>query len=118
MNAPMRTVAAGAVGIAVLALATPAARAVGENTGGKPGVICGTDGTSGLTVGTAHARDCAAALQVASAYTRGWNNGADGVTIVHAAGSVWSCRERTGPLNPYQECVETGGNNRRVTLTS
>ncbi|MEE1805409.1 hypothetical protein [Streptomyces sp. BE133] len=82
------------------------------------GVICGTDGRSGLTVGTAHARDCATALQVASAYTRSWNSGGEGATTVHAAGSVWSCREQPGPLNPYQECVETGGTGRWVTLTS
>ncbi|MFJ5724430.1 hypothetical protein [Streptomyces sp. NPDC093149] len=81
-------------------------------------VICGTDDRSGLTVGTARARDCAAALQVASAYTRSWNSGGEGAATVHAAGSVWSCRERPGPLNPYQECVETGGTGRWVTLTS
>ncbi|MER6103264.1 hypothetical protein ABT115_13290 [Streptomyces sp. NPDC001832] len=117
----MRTAAAGAVGIAVLALTTPAARAVGENTSEAAGVVCGTDGTSGLTVGTAHARDCATALQVASAYTRSWNSGGEGATTVHAAGSFWSCREQPGPLNPYQECVETGdivGAGRWVTLTS
>ena len=118
MNAPMRTAAAGAVGIAVLALTTPAARAVGENTTAQPGVICGTDRTSGLAVGTAHARDCATALRVASAYTRSWSRGGEGAATVHAAGSVWSCRERQGPVNPYQECVETAGAGRRVTLVS
>ncbi|MFC9621777.1 hypothetical protein ACFTXM_17885 [Streptomyces sp. NPDC056930] len=82
------------------------------------GVICGTDGRSGLTVGTAHARDCATALRVASAYTQSWNSGGEGATTVHAAGSVWSCREQPGPLNPYQECVETGGIGRWVTLMS
>lgn len=50
-----------------------------------------------------------------------WGNrdsGGEGATSVHAAGSVWSCREQPGPLNPYQECVETGGTGRWVTLTS
>ncbi|MFE7356994.1 hypothetical protein ACFU8Q_28505 [Streptomyces sp. NPDC057543] len=82
------------------------------------GVICGTDRRSGLTVGTARARDCATALQVASVYTRRWNSGGEGAATVHAAGSVWSCREQPGPLNPYQECVETGRTGRWVTLTS
>ncbi|MGW1412189.1 hypothetical protein [Streptomyces sp. NPDC002403] len=118
MNASMRTAAAGAVGIAVLVLMTPAARAVGENAGEEAGVICGTDRATGLTVGTALARDCATALQVASAYTRNWNSGGEKVTTVHVAGSVWKCREQPGPLNPYQECVETGGTGRWVTLTS
>ncbi|MFF3732914.1 hypothetical protein ACFYXM_21955 [Streptomyces sp. NPDC002476] len=114
----MRTAAAGAVGIALLALPTPAASAVGEKTSEAAGVICGTDGASGLSVGTAHARDCATALLVASAYTRSWNSGGEGATTVHVAGSSWGCRERPGPLNPYQECVETGGTGRWVTLTS
>ncbi|MFD7618189.1 hypothetical protein [Streptomyces sp. NPDC059802] len=114
----MRSAAAGAVGIAVLALTAPAARAAGENTSEAVGVICGTDRASGLAVGTAHARDCATALQVASAYTRSWNSGGEGATTIHAAGSVWNCREQPGPLNPYQECVETGGTGRWVTLTS
>ncbi|MER6503819.1 hypothetical protein ABT218_31845 [Streptomyces sp. NPDC001455] len=118
MNASMRTAAAGAVGIALLALTAPAARAVGENTSGAVGVTCGTDGTTGLSVGTAHARDCATALQVASAYTRSWDSGGAEATTVHVAGSSWRCRERPGPLNPYQECVETGGVGRWVTLTS
>ncbi|MFF9352473.1 hypothetical protein [Streptomyces sp. NPDC014734] len=113
----MRTAVVGTIGIAVLALTASAASAVGENTSEAAGVICGTDGTSGLTVGTARTRDCAAALQVASAYTRTWNSGGGDATV-RAAGSVWSCGERQGPLNPYQECVETGGAGRRVTLTS
>ncbi|MFF9077037.1 hypothetical protein ACF1FX_33000 [Streptomyces sp. NPDC014646] len=115
----MKTAAAGAVGIALLTLTAPAAWAVGESTSGATGVICGTDGSTGLSVGTAHARDCATALQVASAYTRSWNSGGgEGATTVHVAGSSWSCRERPGPLSPYQECVETGGTGRWVTLTS
>ncbi|MFJ1640620.1 hypothetical protein [Streptomyces sp. NPDC088256] len=118
MNASMRTAAAGAVGIAVLALATPAAWAFGESTGEGAGVFCGTDHASGLAVGTARARDCGTALKVARAYTRSWNSGAEGPTTVHAAGSVWKCREQQGPLNPYQKCVETDGTARWVTLTS
>jgi len=118
MNASMRIAAAGAVGIAVLALTTPVATAVSESTSKAAGVICGTDGTSGLTVGTAHAKDCATALQVASAYTRSWNSGGAGAMTVHAAGSFWNCGERPGPINPYQECVEVGGTGRWVTLTS
>ncbi|WP_229867122.1 hypothetical protein [Streptomyces gelaticus] len=114
----MRTAAAGAVGIAVLALTAPAARAVGENTGEATGVMCGTDGASGLMVGAARAGDCTTALRVASAYTRSWNSGGEAATTVRAAGSVWSCREQPGTLNPYQECVEADGSGRRVILMS
>ncbi|MFJ1843501.1 MULTISPECIES: hypothetical protein [unclassified Streptomyces] len=118
MNTSMRTAAAGVIGIAEPALTIPTARAVGENTSEAADVICGTDRASGLTVGTAHARDCATALEVASAYTRSWNGGDEGATTVHAAGSAWNCREQPGPLNPYQECVETGGTGRWATVTS
>ncbi|MFB7214764.1 hypothetical protein [Streptomyces sp. NPDC056255] len=118
MYARTRTVAAGAIGIAVLTLTTPAAAAMGENTNEAAGVICGTDRASGLAVATARARDCVTALQVARAFTRTWNSGGEGATTVHAAGSTWHCREQPGTLNPYQECVETSRTGRWITLTS
>ncbi|MFE7268466.1 hypothetical protein ACFU9B_41930 [Streptomyces sp. NPDC057592] len=118
MNVRTRTVAAGAIGIAVLALTTPAARAMDENTNEAAGVICGIDRASGLAVATARARDCATALQVASAYTRTWNSGGEGATTIHAAGSTWHCQEQPGTLNPYQECIEIDRTGRWITLTS
>ncbi|MEU2392832.1 hypothetical protein [Streptomyces sp. NPDC007369] len=97
------------------ALAPVSAR---ETATPAPSVFCGTDAASGLGVSADRAGSCGVALQVASAYTRILHRTRGAPAELRAAGATWVCRERQGDPNPYQECRDTGGSGRRITLTS
>ncbi|MEV5545935.1 hypothetical protein AB0L35_07300 [Streptomyces sp. NPDC052309] len=103
---------------AALALTPPPAMSADNGVGTAAGVVCGTDAASGLAVSAGRAGDCSAALQVAGAYTRVWNDTGGAAATVDAAGSTWSCGEREASPNPYQQCTDTGDSSRWVTLTS
>ncbi|MFK0259435.1 hypothetical protein [Streptomyces sp. NPDC090445] len=114
--------AAGLLAAAVLWPATPAA-APAQASADKaatpaPLVVCGTDAASGLGVSADRAASCAVALRVAAAYTGILPRTRGAPVEVRAAGSTWVCRERQGDPHPYQECLDTGGSGRRLTLTS
>lgn len=120
MYAGRTAVAAGLVGVAVLAFSAPTAVSAFADksvaVAVAPSVVCGTDPTTGLAVWAGKTAPCSTAMQVAAAYTRVWNTGL--VVTVRVEGSEWRCQERQGDPNPYKECVNTTDNGQRVTLTS
>ncbi|WP_317443560.1 hypothetical protein [Streptomyces collinus] len=111
--------AAGLVGAVVLGLSGAVPTAVAAPDGAARAVrFCGVDRTTGLGVSAGRDVPCAAALGVAAAYTRVWQR-AGGVPVdVHTDGATWTCRERRGDPNPYQECLDVNDGGRRVLLTS
>ncbi|MQY34649.1 hypothetical protein SRB17_26190 [Streptomyces sp. RB17] len=118
MHANRKGTVAGLVA-AALCLSVPAEAFAGSGTHDhKPSAYCGTDKASGLAVYTTQDVPCAAALQVAAAYTKSSYNASSATVDVRAAGSTWKCQERQGDPNPYQACVDTRDNTRLITLSS
>lgn len=118
MHSMRIAMAAGLMGAAALCFATPAQTSAGEGVTLAPTKVCGTDKVSGLGVSAGPTESCAVALQVAAAYTKVWQDTAGAPAKVAAGGTTWSCQERQGDPNPYQECVDTRDSSRRVTLSS
>ncbi|MGW1910438.1 hypothetical protein ACWCQS_06715 [Streptomyces sp. NPDC002076] len=107
------------LGVAAMCLSVPAQAFAGSGTNDhKPSAYCGTDKASGLGVSAPENVPCAAALQVAAAYTKTWHDASSTTVEVRAAGSTWKCQERQGDPNPYQVCVDTRDNTRLITLSS
>ncbi|MFF9156888.1 hypothetical protein ACF1AB_32220 [Streptomyces sp. NPDC014846] len=103
---------------AVLCTGSPAQALDGTRAAPEASRFCGTDPASGLAVWGDRADACAAALAVASAYTKAAAGTAKGPGTVRAGGVTWKCQERQGDPNPYQECVDASGSGRRVVLSS
>ncbi|MFD9098475.1 hypothetical protein [Streptomyces collinus] len=115
--------AAGLLGALVLGL-SGAVPAVAAPDGAAPeGAaravrFCGVDRVTGLGVSAGRDVPCAAALGVAAAYTRVWQRAGGAAVDVHTDGATWTCRERRGDPDPYQECLDVNDGGRRVLLTS
>ncbi|MER6470191.1 hypothetical protein [Streptomyces collinus] len=110
--------AAGLLGAVVLGL-SGALPAVAAPDGAARAVrFCGVDQVTGLGVSAGPDVSCAAALGVAAAYTRLGQRAGGASVDVHTDGATWTCRERRGDPNPYQECLDVNDEGRRVLLTS
>lgn len=104
---------------AALCLSVPAQAFAGFGTNDhKASAYCGTDKASGLGVSTSENVPCAAALQVAAAYTKTRHNVSSTTVVLRAAGSTWKCQERQGHPNPYRVCVDTRYSTRLIMLSS
>ncbi|MEW2288842.1 hypothetical protein [Streptomyces sp. NPDC047841] len=122
MRSIMTGTAAGLLGAAALCLGAPAPAFAGTGAAARsPVTFCGVDKATGLAVWTDPAGSCATALEVASTYTKSASSRAGAPAAIRVGATTWTCQERQGDPNPYQECVtgdsggRTGG---RVVLTS
>ncbi|MFF5532885.1 hypothetical protein ACFY71_10410 [Streptomyces cinerochromogenes] len=118
MRSIARGTAAALAGVAVLCLWAPAQAVAGPDAARSSAAYCGPDKATGLAVWADPADSCATALQVASAYAKARSGTARVPVTVRTDGGTWTCQERQGDPNPYQECVDTGGSGRRVVLSS
>ncbi|WP_432026491.1 hypothetical protein [Streptomyces sp. 1222.5] len=118
MRKIMTGTAATLVAAAVLCTGSPAQSLDGPRAAPGASRFCGTDPVSGLAVWGDRADACAAALEVASAYTKAAAGAPKGPGTVRAGGATWKCQERQGDPNPYQECVDSSDSGRRVILSS
>ncbi|MFF7972770.1 hypothetical protein [Streptomyces sp. NPDC007905] len=110
--------AAGLLGAVALGLFMPVRTFADVPAAPESARFCGVDGASGLGVSAAPNVPCATALRVAAAYTEVRHGPGDASVHVRAGGATWTCQERQGDPNPYQECLNTGDSGRRVVLSS
>lgn len=113
-----RVTAAALAGAAVLCLWAAAQAVAGPDAARSSAAYCGPDKATGLAVWADPADSCATALQVASAYAKARSGTARAPVTVRTGDGTWTCQERQGDPNPYQECVDTGDSGRRVFLSS
>ncbi|KOV72356.1 MULTISPECIES: hypothetical protein [Streptomyces] len=119
MRSIMTGTAAGLLGAAALCLGAPAPSFAGTDAAARSSVAyCGADNASGLAVWADPAESCAAALEVASAYTKAASSRTGAPATIRVGATTWTCQERQGDPNPYQECVDASDSGRRVVLSS
>ncbi|MGW2034966.1 hypothetical protein [Streptomyces spinosus] len=122
MRSIMTGTAAGLLGAAALCLGAPAPAFAGTGAAARsPVTFCGADKATGLAVWAEPAGSCATALEVASAYTKAAAGRSGAPATISVGGTAWTCQERQGDPNPYQECVTSDSGGRaggRVVLTS
>ncbi|AEY85979.1 hypothetical protein SHJG_0702 [Streptomyces hygroscopicus subsp. jinggangensis 5008] len=122
MRSIMTGTAAGLLGAAALSLGAPAPSFAGTDAAARSSVTyCGVDKATGLAVWAEPAGSCAAALEVASAYTKAASSKAGAPATILVGATTWTCQEHQGDPNPYQECVTSDSGGRaggRVVLTS
>jgi hypothetical protein len=119
MRPNMTGPAAGLLGAAVLCLGAAAPAFAGTDSVARSSITyCGADKATGLAVWADPAASCADALQVASAYTKSGPGRSGAPATIRVGVVTWTCQERQGDPNPYQECVTASDNGVRVVLTS
>ncbi len=119
MRSIMTGTAAGLLGAAALCLWAPAPSFAVTDAAARSSVAyCGADKATGLAVWADPAESCAAALEVASAYTKAASSRAGAPATIRVGATTWTCQERQGDPDPYQECVNASDSGRRVVLTS
>ncbi|MGW3203197.1 hypothetical protein [Streptomyces sp. NPDC001135] len=118
MHATRMGTVAGLLGAAALCLAVPAQAFADTGADRRPTSYCGTDRASGLGVSATGNVPCTTALRTAAAYTEVWHGTKGAPVEVRAAGATWTCRERRGDPDPYQECADTQDPTRLVLLSS
>ncbi|MFH9089392.1 hypothetical protein [Streptomyces sp. NPDC017673] len=117
MRSIMTGTAAGLLGAAALCLGAPAPSFAGTDGAARSSVTyCGADKATGLAVWAESAGSCAAALEVASAYTKAASSKSGAPATISVGETTWTCQERQGDPNPYRECLTDSGG--RVVLTS
>jgi hypothetical protein len=110
--------AAGLVGAVVLGLSAAVPAGAAADGAARAVRFCGVDQATGLGVSAGRDVPCTAALGVAAAYTGVWRRAGGASVDVHTDGATWTCRERHGDPDPYQECLDVNDGGRRVLLTS
>ncbi|MES9525781.1 hypothetical protein [Streptomyces capoamus] len=113
-----RSTAAALLGAAAAVLWAPAHAVAGTGAAEPSVAYCGADRATGLAVSADGSVPCATALQVVDAYTKAASGTGDRRATVRVDGTAWTCMERQGDPNPYQECVDAGDSGRRIIVSS